>query len=176
MSRRGDLGGFLIAAIILLFNGCAGSNPEAGERAAVRAARARFNGCLPKAEPEGSLRLAIVSVENLPEGTRVRLVAYAVGQTVDFNLPVYWMSRGQWLIEERARAYLLDGHCREYKLKDRKTTAGMTAPIDGRLQLKPGTAFETTLIFPALRDDSREGALIYDAHVLPFSLVADKPH
>jgi hypothetical protein len=175
MRRSGDLGSFLIAAI-LLFNGCARSNPDAEERAALSTARARFSGCLPKAEPEGNLHLAIVSVENLPDATRVRLVAYAVGQTVDFNLPVYWMSRGQWLIDERARAYLLDGHCREYKLKDRKATAGMTAPIDGRLQLKPGTAFETTLIFPALRDDSREGALIYDAHVLPFSLVADKPH
>jgi len=175
MTSRGDLVTFLTAAI-LLFHGCARPDPEAEHRAALSAVRARFNGCLPKAEPEGNLRLAIVSVEDLPDETRVRLVGYAVGETVDFNLPVYWMSRGRWLIDERGRAYVLDGRCREYKLKDRKATPGMTAPIDGHLQLKPGTAFETTLIFPSLPDDTREGVLIYDTRVLPFSLLLNKPH
>ena len=175
MSLRGDLVAFLIAAV-LLFNGCARRDPEAENRAALSIARARFNACLPKAEPEGNLRLAIVSVENLPDGMRIKLAAYAVGETVDFNLPVYWMSRGQWLIDERGRAYVLDGRCREYKLKDKKSTPGMTAPIEGHLQLKPGTAFETTLIFPSLPDDSGECALVYDTHVLPFLLLAGKPH
>ena len=163
---------FLVAT--LLFSDCARPGPEAQQKAALSAARARLSGCLPKAEPEGNLRLSIVSVEHLPDQTRVRLVAYAVGETVDFNLPVYQMSRGRWLIDDRGRAYLLDENCREYKLKDRKTTAGMAAPIDGHLQLKPGMAFETTLIFPSLPDDSRDGALVYGARVLPFSLLLNK--
>jgi hypothetical protein len=101
------------------------------------------------------------------------LVAYALAEPADFDLPVYLMSRGRWLINERGRAYLLDPECREYKLKDRAPAAGQAEVKNGRVQLKAGEAFEVTLVFPRLLDGVRQGLLVYGTRVLPFSLLTE---
>jgi hypothetical protein len=106
----------------------------------------------------------------------VRLVAYAMDEAVDFYLPIYRLSAGRWLINEKGRAYLLDERCREFKLKDRKmpsiSSGEQRVPLDGRIRLNPGQAFEATLVFPRLFDQTRIGALVYDGRVLPFTLPA----
>jgi hypothetical protein len=103
------------------------------------------------------------------------LVAYASDEAVDFHLPIYRMSAGRWLINEKGRAYLLDERCREFKLNGRKPSAGSfwggrKVPLDGLVRLNPGQAFEATLIFPPLPDQTRVGALVYEGRVLPFAL------
>jgi hypothetical protein len=122
--------------------------------------------------------LAIESVVRDKNATRVRLIAYARDEAVDFYLPVYRMSAGRWLINEKGRVYLLDEQCREFRLNDAKPSPGSLSdflggekiPPDGRIRLKPGQAFEATLVFPPLSDRARVGALIYDGRVLPFAL------
>lgn len=131
------------------------------------AMRTRFGACLPERKPEGAIHLAISSVTLEKEETSVRMVAYAVGEAADFDLPQYLMSRGRWLINETARSYLLDETCREYRLKDRKLTKG-DAPRDGRIKLKAGEACEFTLSFPRLNSDVYSGALVYGGWTLPF--------
>lgn len=164
---------------LLLINGCARQTSEAEKRAAVGAFFTQARSCWPSDEASGEeaghLRLAVESVTNAEDGTRVRLVAYALDETVDFHLPVYRLSAGRWLINEKGRAYLLDERCREFKLNDRKPTAGSQVggwrvPLDGVVRLNPGQAFEATLIFPPLPDQTRVGALVYDGRVLPFTL------
>ena len=103
--------------------------------------------------------------------TTVRLVAYSKSEQLDFHLPVYLMSRGRWIINDQARAYLLDEKCREYRLNGRKSTEEMPAPRDGIVQLKPNSVFETILEFPPLDDDVKAGVLVYGLHVLPFSML-----
>jgi len=122
--------------------------------------------------------LAIESVVSDKTATRVRLVAYARDEAVDFYLPVYRMSAGRWLINEKGRVYLLDEQCREFRLNDAKPSPGSLSdflggekiPPDGRIRLRPGQAFEATLIFPPWADRARVGALFYDGRVLPFAL------
>ncbi|HYE75805.1 MAG TPA: hypothetical protein VEF04_20850 [Blastocatellia bacterium] len=137
--------------------------------------RTRFGTCLPERKPEGALRLAISSVKLEKEETSVRMVAYAVGEPVDFDLPQYAMSRGRWLINETARSYLLDETCREYRLKDRKLTKG-EAPRDGRIKLKAGESCEFILSFPRLNNDVYSGALVYGGWTLPFYVLPDAPN
>jgi hypothetical protein len=160
--------------VLALMNGCAPRDRAAEMREARAAAQARLRACLPETQPEGHLRLAVAEVRRQPEETSVRLVAYAIGEPADFDLPVYLMSRGRWLINEQGRAYLLDEQCREYKLKDRRPAAGQVAATpSGRVPLKPGEVFEVTLSFPRLPDQTREGALVYGAWVFPFSLLME---
>ncbi|MBX3278154.1 MAG: hypothetical protein KF868_09145 [Acidobacteria bacterium] len=157
-----------------IFGSCAKPDAETGKSAALASARARLRGCAPDPEQEkGALRLAVGAVERIDNSTRVRLVGYAVGDDADFALPVYLLSRGRWLVEERARVYLLDSDCREYKLKDRIDAPGQKVPDDGRVRLRAGEARETVLLFPRLRDGVREGAIVYGKRVIAFSMLLD---
>lgn len=172
----------LYVSLSLFLGGCSRPDPEAEKRAAVDGFFTHAKSCWPPdgsaGENAGSLKLAVESVESGPKVTRVQLVAYARDEAVDFYLPVYRMSAGRWLINERGRAYLLDERCREFKLNDAKPSPGSTSeflggekiPKDGRIRLKPGQALEATLAFPPLPDRTRVGALIYDGRVLPFAL------
>ncbi|HZN10985.1 MAG TPA: hypothetical protein VFC61_04865 [Blastocatellia bacterium] len=153
--------------------GCGRRDPGAELQAARAAADAKLRSCLPEAEAEAGLRLALGAVTREPEATIVRLVAYTVDEAADFDLPLYLLSRGRWLINEQGRAYLLDAQCREYKLKDRRATPGPRTPERGRVRLRPGEAFEATLVFPRLPDAAREGALVYGRRVIRFSLPAE---
>lgn len=127
--------------------------------------------CLPENRDGGGLQLAIRKIESLPNETRVRLVAYAVGETVEFVLPVYHLSRGRWLIDERYRSYLIDPQCRQLNLHDRHDSPGMPAPASARVKLKPGEAFETTIEYPPLPKGTRYGFLVYGERAIPFSIL-----
>jgi len=161
----------LLFCALALIPGCTRRDPQAEMRAAMTAARAKLRACLPESKPNSAFKLAIASVKLEPNETSVRLVAYTLDEAADFDLPVYWMSRGRWLINEQGRAYLLDDTCREYKLGNRQVVKAATP--QGRLRLEPGHAFEVTLSFPRLWDEVREGALVYGDWVLPFSLVTE---
>ncbi len=162
--------------LIILFSltlfGCSRSDPEAERRAAVAAALAKLQSCAPPSAPddEGDVKLAIASVTRQPNETLVRLAAYALDKPVEFDLPVYILSRGRWLIHETGRAYLLDEQCSEYKLKERRASSGRETPLDGHLKLEAGQVFEVTLVFPPLPKDVRMGELVYGRRVLPFLL------
>jgi hypothetical protein len=172
----------LLACLLLLllcFVGCGRRNPEAEKREALAAARARLRSCIPEAEPEGNVRLAISAIEQHGDSLKLRLIIYSMGAAgeaeTDFYLPAYWMSRGRWLINERGRAYVLDADCREYPLKDRKESRGPSVATNGQVKLKPGGMIETTLEFQHLAAEAREAVLVYGARILPFSLVLDAP-
>jgi hypothetical protein len=164
---------FVLLCVPVLISGCARRDPQAELRAAMAAARAKQRACLPDSKPESAFKLAIASVSRQSDETSVRLVAYTTSAPADFDTPVYLMSRGRWLINEQGRAYLLDEECREYKLKGRREMAGPTPTPTGRVRLGPGQAFEITLSFPRLPDETREGALVYGQWVLPFSLLIE---
>ena len=157
--------------VVLLAGSCNRSDPEAERHAAVKTTLDKLSQCVPTATANDKLKFAIAEITRQPSETSVRLVAYATNEPVDFYLPVYLMSRGRWLIQEQARAYLLDESCREYKLKDRKSIDGQPLPLDGKRSLKPGEAFEVKLSFPRLSEETRLGALIYGSTVIPFSLL-----
>jgi len=175
----------LFLSLSLCLTGCSRPTTEAEKRAAVDEFFAHARSCWPSNERNGadagSVRLAIEAVVNAANATHVRLVAYALNEAVDFHLPVYRMSAGRWLINESGRAYLLTEQCREFKLKDRKPSSGSSSdssggqriPQDGRIRLNPGQAFEATLIFPPLPDQTRGGALVYEGRVLPFMLLTE---
>jgi hypothetical protein len=166
----------------IFLSGCARPNPEAEKRAAVDEYFANARSCMPAnatgAEPANSPRLAIESVTTTADATRVQLIAYALDEAVEFYAPIYRLSAGRWLINEKGRAYLLDDRCREWKLKDRKPPSGLTSnsstwraiPLEGRIRLNPGEAVATTLVFAPLPDQTRVGALIYEGRVLPFTM------
>jgi hypothetical protein len=166
-----------LCLIILCLAGCSRPVTEAEKRAAVDEFFTRARSCRPN-DGESAAPLAIESVVSDKNVTRVRLIAYARDEAVDFYLPVYRLSAGRWLINEKGRAYLLDEQCREFKLNGAKPSAGSLSdflggekvPPDGRIRLKPGQAFEATLAFPSLPDRARVGALVYDGRVLPFAL------
>lgn len=161
---------------LMLSGGCERSDPEAARRKAAQDARARLLACLPDQASSDqvvaeAVHLAIGGVELRHNATAVQLVAYTIDEEAEFHLPVYLLSRGRWLIDERGRAYLLDTDCREYKLKDRKTAGKESIPLDGRVRLKAGEAYAIWLEFPRLPERAREGVLVYGARVLPFSLL-----
>lgn len=131
--------------------------------------KAKFQACIPDTQWNGKAQLALVSVRNEPEQTRVLIVAYAVHEPVEFDVPQYSMSRGRWLINEQGRAYLRDEQCNEYKLKDRTPSTGKV-PDSGRIQIKPGEAYELTLSFPRLLQEVKAGVVVYGDWVVPFSL------
>ena len=164
-------------ALSLCLPGCSRAITEAEKRAAVDEFFTQARSCWPN-DVESAAPLAVESVVSDKNATRVRLAAYARDEAVDFYLPVYRMSAGRWLINEKGRIYLLDEQCREFKLNDAKPSPGSLSdflggekiPPDGRIRLKPGQAFEATLVFPPLPDRARVGALVYDGRVLPFAM------
>jgi hypothetical protein len=172
----------LLVFLSLCLSGCSRTVTEAEKRAAVDEFFARARSCWPSdgsdGEDAGNPRLAIESVVGDRTATRVRLVAYAPDEAVNFYLPIYRMSAGRWSINEKGRVYALDEQCREFRLNDSKPSSrsslifwgGGQIPKDGRIRLKPGQVFETTLAFPPFPDRTRVGALVYDGHVLPFAL------
>jgi hypothetical protein len=177
-----SLSPLLLVSLSFCQVGCSRAVTEAEKKAAVDEFFVRARSCWPSYGSDGeaasNLRLAIESIVSDGKATRVRLIAYARDEAVDFYLPVYLMSAGQWLINEKGRAYLLDEQCRELKLNDSKPSSisssifwgGGRIPQGGRIRLKPGQAFETTLGFPPLPDRTRVGALVYVGRVLPFAL------
>ena len=164
-------------SLSLCLAGCSRPVTEAEKRAAVDEFFTQARSCWPK-DGESGTPLAVGSVVGEKNATRVRLIAYARDEAVDFYLPVYRMSAGRWLINEKGRVYLLDEQCREFKLNDATPSPGSLSdflggekiPPDGRIRLKPGQAFEATLLFPPAPDRARVGALVYDGRVLPFAL------
>ena len=165
-----------LCLLILCLAGCSRPVTEAEKRAAVDEFFTKARSCWPN-DGESSAPLAVESVVSDKNATRVRLIAYARDEAVDYYLPVYRMSAGRWLINEKGRVYLLDEQCREFKLNDSKPSSsssltfwgGGQIPEGGRIRLKPGQAFEATLAFPPLPDRARVGALVYDGRVLPFA-------
>jgi hypothetical protein len=168
----------------LLLSGCSRRDPEAEKQQARTQVFAKLRSCVPVQKPEekspeekavtagqtDKLRIAIAGVTLNPDETAVRIVAYALDEDIDFDLPVYWMSRGRWLINEQGRAYLLDERCREYKLKDRRSsTPDHPIPLNGRIRLNKGQVFEATLSFPRF-DQSQIGVLVYGERTFPFWL------
>jgi hypothetical protein len=158
----------LVVILCLVLFGCTGRDPEAQRQVAMVATLAKLQSCAPSDEAEGDLKLAIASVTRQANETNLRLVAYALNKPAEFDLPAYSLSRGRWLIHETGRAYLLDEQCREYKLKERKSS--IEVPPNGQISLEAGQVFETTLNFPPLPDDARMGVLVYGRRVLPFLL------
>jgi len=166
---------FCFGLVILgILPACRKRDVEAELRAAQAVARARFTRCTPQTTSAGPLRLALAEVKREARETSVRIVAYAVTEPADFDLPQYLMSRGRWLINERGRTYLLDAECYEYKLKDRSLTVGKTPP-GGRIHLEAGESCELTLSFPRLPDSAREVVLVYGDWVMPFVLTTAEP-
>src|SRR5262245_26516889 len=165
-----------LCLLLLCLAGCSRPVTQAEKRAAVDEFFTQARSCWPN-DGECGTPLAVGSVVGEKTATRVRLIAYARDEAVDFYLPVYRMSAGRWLIKENGRAYILDEQCREFKLNGAKPSAGSLSdflggekiPPDGRIRLKPGQAFEVTLAFPPLPDRARVGALVYDGRVLPFA-------
>jgi hypothetical protein len=155
--------------------------------AVVDAFFARARSCWPsnesKGDNQGGLKLAVESVVSDANATHIRLVAFARDEAVDFYLPIYRLSAGRWLINEKGRAYLLNEQCREFKLNDSKPSStsssifwgGGQIPEGGLIRLNPGQVFETSLVFPPLPDQTRVGALVYDGRVLPFILLTETP-
>jgi hypothetical protein len=134
-----------------------------------QSARSKLSDCVPNLQPDNQVRLTIAEIRNEPERTSVKVVAQAAQGATDFYVPQYSMSRGRWLIHDQGRAYLRDAECNEYKLKDRTPAVGKV-PDSGRIQLKPGQAYELTLSFPRLLEEMKTGVLVYGNWVLPFSL------
>lgn len=158
---------FLVVQL-LLSAACSHPDMEAERHRAFSETVAKIQSCAPDNPPEENVKLAIASVARQPTETTLRLVAYSLDKPADFDLPVYLLSRGRWLINEKGRAYLLDEQCREYKLKDRNSSTGREIPLDGRIRLDTGQAFEAILRFPRLPDEVQMGVLVYGQQVLPF--------
>jgi hypothetical protein len=133
--------------------------------------RPALDHCLPQSGNEADWpSLAINGVKQEPSGTSVKLVAYALDKPARFDLPLYVMSAGRWLINNSDRAYLLDEECREYKLKDKKVSGGQKKVEEGRVMLKPGEAFEVTLVFTPISSDVTAGALVYGGQTMRFAV------
>ena len=167
---------------VFLLASCSHTVTEAEKKAAVDEFFAGARSCRPPdasaGEEAGAPRLAVESIVSNGKATLVRLVAYAPDEEVDFYLPIYRRSAGRWLINEKGRVYLLDEECRELRLNESNPSpksslifwGGGQIPEGGRIRLKPGQAFETTLDFPRFPDRTRVGALVYGGRVLPFAL------
>lgn len=155
---------------LLILSACSQPDPQTERQRAIAETFAKWKSCAPDAEAEGDVKLAVAAATRQPQEVTVRLVAYALDKAVDFNAPVYSLSRGRWLIDEKARAYLLDEQCREYKLKGRKSGSEAPVPLDGRIKLASGQAFELALSFSPVPEDVKMGLLIYGKRVLPFTI------
>lgn len=158
----------LTAGILLLIATACSKDPDAIRTAAVQESFAELSKCAQVSGAEPIQNLAVVSVTNAPNETALKLVVYATSSPVEFPLAAYKLSAGRWLIGEKDRAYLVDEHCREFKLKDRRPPEGQKFPMDGLVRLKPGESFEMTFSFYPLKNTSRFGMLVYGGKTLPF--------
>ncbi len=176
---------WLLVLFPLFLASCSRPDPVVEKRVAVDQFFAQARSCWPSndsgSDNAGSLKLAIESVVISGNMTQVRLVAFARDEAVDFYLPIYRLSAGRWLINEKGRAFLLDERCREFKLNDSKPSStsssifwkGGRIPENGRIRLNPGQVLETTLVFPPLPEKTRVGALVYDGRLLPYALYSE---
>lgn len=155
---------------LLMMSACSQPDPQAERQRVIAETFAKWKSCVSDAEAEGDVKLAVTAVMRRPDEVTVRLVAYALDKPVEFDAPVYSLSRGRWLIDEKARAYLLDEQCREYKLKGRKSGSEVPVPLDGRIKLASGQAFELALSFSPVPEEVKMGVLVYGKRVLPFSI------
>jgi hypothetical protein len=160
-----------LLVICIILTGCAQRDPEGERRQAFTQGFAKLRSCAPDQKAEDKLKIAIAGVTINQNETAVKIVAYAPEEDIDFDLPVYWMSRGRWLINEEGRTYLLDERCREYKLKDRRSSTTEKIPPNGRIRLNRGQAFEAILSFPPLLDQPQIGVLVYGDRIIPFWLL-----
>jgi hypothetical protein len=138
---------------------------------------AKIGGCVPGEAAIEGWSMEIRSASRDETSTRVEIAVTATGEAVDFDLPVYRLSRGRWLINKSGqfgRAYLVDPTCREYKLKDRKAAPGREIPLDGRVRVTPGQPFEATLLFPRLPEETGVGMLVYNGQKLPFAIGVER--
>jgi hypothetical protein len=161
-------------------------NTEVGAREAISALQKKLSACLTEKNPQGDFKLAVVSITHQGEETLVNLVAFnpadavadknsATDKTsqkvspriIDFDAPVYLMSRGRWLLNETGRVYLIDENCREYKLRDRKFLMRQATAKSGRVQLAPGEACEVQLSFGRVSETAQGVLLVYGQRVLP---------
>ena len=163
------LSSLMISAVVISLNSCRDDRLLTSENAPSPAQPSKLSTCVPGTQPGTNVSLTLTEIRNESERTAVKIVAQAAQNPADFYVPQYLMSRGRWLINEQGRAYLLDEQCREYKLKDRTPAVGKV-PDSGRIELKPGKAYELTLSFPRLLGEVKAGALVYDNWVLPFTL------
>jgi hypothetical protein len=174
---EGATGLFLCVSLLA---GCSRAVTDAEKKAAVDEFFAGARSCWPSDESDGedaaNPRLAVESVMSDGKATLVRLVVYAPDTAVDFYTPIYRLSAGRWSVNDKGRVYLLDEQCREFRLNESKPSprsaltfwGGGQIPEGGRIRLKPGQVFETTLAFPPFPDRTRVGALVYGGRVLPF--------
>ncbi|MBO0723223.1 MAG: hypothetical protein J2P41_20535 [Blastocatellia bacterium] len=170
-TRHANLHLILVFALMLFsmfLGGCSRRNMEEERQQALNQVYTKLRSCLPPEEQtDDKLKIAILDVKVNPKETAVRIVAYTLDEEIDFDLPVYSLSRGRWLINEKGRAYLLDERCREYKLQDRRPVPNHPIPLNGRIHLNPGQAFEAILSFPRM-SDTQIGVLVYGQRIMPF--------
>lgn len=133
-------------------------------------AQEKFRLCVPDSQSEGKVQLALAAFWREGTHTNAKIVAYTLNEEADFYVPQYIMSKGRWLINDSARSYLRDERCQEYKLQDRIPTIGKI-PDSGLIKLKPGEAYEITLVYPQLAEGIHSGALVYGKWVVPFSII-----
>jgi hypothetical protein len=178
---------FLLLAVL---TSCARPrNTEVGTREAISALQKKLSACVAEKNPQGDFKLAVVSITHQGEETLVNIVAFnpadvvadknsATSKTspkgspriIDFDAPVYLMSRGRWLLNETGRVYLIDENCREYKLRDRKFLMRQATAKSGRVQLAPGEACEVQLSFGRVSETAQGLLLVYGQHILPAPL------
>ncbi len=156
-----------VMTFLLISFGCS-KDQEAVRTAAVQESFAEISKCAQVGGTESLNNLAVVSAVNSLNETALKLVVYATNIPVEFPLPAYKLSAGRWLIGEKDRAYLVDEHCREFKLKDRRPPEGQKFPMDGIVRLNQGQAFEMTLSFYRLKETTRFGMLVYGGKTLAF--------
>ncbi len=157
-----------LLALAGICGGCGRSAPPADPVAGLSGIDERMRACLPPRryrKNDGNIRMAVTELSRLAVETKVRVVAYAGEEPGVFDLPVYSLSRGRWLISETGRAFLIDQNCRQYRLKGRSSTRGI--PLDGRIELRPGQSFEADLSFPRLSERPYILIMVYGDLILP---------
>lgn len=154
----------LIALVGALGAGCRRSASPVDTLPNLDAINDRMRACLPPRRyraNDGNIRIAVVGLNRLETETKVRIVAYAGEDAGAFDLPVYYMSRGRWMINETGRAFLIDQDCRQYRLKGRSATSGLKIPQNGRIELQAGQSFESDLSFPRLAERPHILIMVY---------------
>lgn len=154
----------LFALVGALGAGCRRSASPVDTLPNLDAINDKMRACLPARRyraNDGNVRIAIAGLTRLETETKVRIVAYAGKDAGAFDLPVYYMSRGRWMINETGRAFLIDQDCRQYRLKGRSSTSGLKIPLNGRIELQAGQSFESDLSFPRLVESPHILIMVY---------------